>query len=87
MWTTTPAGHEIHIRGDKNMSEADRLAMCAVADAYAKQQEKRRKTFEHLWEHTASSKRKEVDKEVAFWWFDAGCDSPTEKAKSPKEDS
>lgn len=77
-WTTTPAGHTVHVNGDPNMPEETRLALCQLMDAYHKQDDARRKSFEHVWgqgNHTG------IDKEEAYWWFSAGCDWPGEQSK------
>ena len=80
-WMTGSDGEPIHVNGNPNMSAEDKAKILALMDALTDEYKRRQKSFNHLWEHAASESKKGVDKDIAQWWFDAGCDWPGRKAK------
>lgn len=82
-WTKTEGGETIHINGDPNMSEADRLTITRMADAFAAKYDREQRAFDGQW-HEENNPG--IDRKRALYWFRLGVGwEEIEKDKRVKE--
>jgi len=70
-WSMTPAGHEMHIKGDPDMPKEELAAIHAAMDAYVRYDAARTKGFNHIW---GDALKEGEEYKRAIFYFRLGAD-------------